>query len=204
MTEYRLPGWGTVDTFTFHEHRERAPHLEQPEHHHRLLAAHDLVRHAVAELYDHLDRFMLDEKVTVTDLGCGDGGLLSLLKDDDIECWGYDFQPSNQAGWYERGVTAYLADWTEHILGVGEVVVLTEVLEHLRDPHGELQWLHSEIVPEWIVASSPAYESDVAAADCHAWAWDFPGYEKLFQDAGWEIITHQLSYWSQLVLAKRV
>lgn len=203
MTEYRLPGWGTVNTFEFHEHRERAPHLEQPDHAHRLYAARDLLRHAVAELTDS-GKPTLDEQITVTDLGCGDGGFLSLIRDDflPVEAWGYDFAPANQAGWFERGIVAYPHDWTDHTLGVGDIVILTEVLEHLKDPHGELRWL-LETPAQYVVASSPAYETLESAVDCHAWAWDFPGYEDLFKNNGWTILSHQLSHWSQLVLATR-
>jgi 2-polyprenyl-3-methyl-5-hydroxy-6-metoxy-1,4-benzoquinol methylase len=202
MAEHRLPGWGSVNTFEFHEHRERAPHLEQPDHRHRLLAARELLTHAIAEI-DDADVPLLDEQITVTDLGCGDGGFLQLIEDLNVQAWGYDFQPSNQHGWFERGVIAYAHDWTNHTLGVGDVVILTEVLEHLYSPHGQLRWLYEETLALCVVASSPLFENQENAADCHAWAWDWDGYEKLFKDAGWRIECHRQSHWSQLVLASR-
>jgi hypothetical protein len=120
-----------------------------------------------------------------------------------VQAWGYDFQPSNQHGWFERGVIAYAHDWTNHTLGVGDVVILTEVLEHLYSPHGQLRWLYEETLALCVVASSPLFENQENAADCHAWAWDWDGYEKLFKDAGWRIECHRQSHWSQLVLASR-
>ena len=81
-----------VSTAEFHAHRERAPHLEQSGHRDRLLTAASFVMTAVG----------LGAR-SASDLGCGDGGLLSLLA-GRVDAWGYDFQPSNAAGWAEREI----------------------------------------------------------------------------------------------------
>jgi Methionine biosynthesis protein MetW. len=183
--------WGPfsadVSTLDFHRDRERAPHLEQAAHRPRLLAAAKAIR----ELGDGL---------TVSDLGCGDGGLLSLL--DGMDAHGYDFQPANAAGWAERGVKAealdvFGEDW--HRVRFGDVSVLTEVLEHLADPHGVLKRLPSRFV----VASSPRIETGQRHAEEHAWAWNEPGYARLFADAGWKVLRHDMLGWSQLIVAER-
>lgn len=171
-----------VSTLDFHRDRERAPHLEQPAHHDRLHHAAKLIRDLAP--------------ASVVDLGCGDGGLLSLIT--DIPSWGYDWQPSNAAGWAERGVTAEAADVFEsrRVPRWGECAVATEVLEHVADPPGVVEWISRHAT--YVVASSPAFETGAAASECHAWAFDFDGYADLFAPH-FEILTHEIVGWTQLL-----
>jgi len=184
VTEWKLFDGGIplVSTFEFHEHRERAAHLEQAHHELRLHTAARMIRESAGPLG------------TFSDLGCGDGGLLSLVQGSFTEAWGYDFQPSNEAGWKERGVQAELKDVFSVLGGpdieLGNVVACTEVLEHLADPHGVLKWLHDDPVPQHLVCSSPVNETGDYHDSCHAWAWDYPGYEKLATGAGWTVAEH--------------
>lgn len=184
-----------VSTFEFHEHRERAPHLEQPIHRGRLLAAAGFVSVATALGAD-----------TVSDLGCGDGGLLQLLKADSrlVKAWGYDFAPANAAGWRERGVDAepldvFGADRDRVVFGA--VTCVTEVLEHLTDPHGAVRWIggHSR----FIVASSPWDETPQRCDPCHAWAFDRDGYRQLIEQGGYRVIQHRDVDRFQVVLGMR-
>ena len=187
MTEWRLFDGDNPDvsTFAFHEHRPRAPHLEQPDHCSRL--------HKTAELIRHL------APASVVDLGCGDGGLLSLIK--DIPSWGYDFQPANAQGWADRGVTAEERDvfTTRGPLRWGQVAVLTEVLEHLADPHGVVEWVSHHTT--WVVASSPKDETAERHGDCHAWAWDLDGYRSLFEPH-FHVASHTTADWSQIIVGR--
>lgn len=201
MTEWRIYKNNTVppvSTFEFHAERERAPHLEQGWHRVRLLRAADLIREAAA---------MLPGPVGVSDLGCGDGGLLSVIHHDlNLDCWGYDFQPSNQDGWAERGVQAEALDvfnGGQDKACVGDIAVVTEVLEHIADPHGALRWIAQHA--QFLVASSPALENDVHHDECHAWAWDVDGYRQLVEDAGFEVLVHELivNGTTQILLARR-
>lgn len=197
MNQWRLFDGATaqVSTFAFHEHRERAPHLEQPAHRARLVRAADLVLQA---------QTMLGQPAAVSDLGCGDGGLLSLIQDRVGEAWGYDFCPANAAGWSERGVKAQALDVFGADAGLvrfGDVAVVTEVLEHLSDPHGALRWIGSHA--PMLVASSPWNENDVVHDECHAWAFDRPGYRDLVEQAGWKLVEHVDVDRFQLVLAAR-
>lgn len=199
MTEYRLHPAGEipyVSTYDFHADRERAPHLEQPIHRDRLNKAYEYARYA-AGLFDF-------EPVYVSDLGCGDGGLLQLLKDaDDIEAYGYDFQPSNQEGWEQRGVKAAALDVfgvDREDVALGEIAICTEVLEHLADPHGALDWIAN--TSRFVVASSPHTETNVSHDACHAWAWDFEGYEFLLADHGWRVIRHEKVGMFQVILGE--
>lgn len=185
-----------VSTYDFHKDRGRAAHLEQPNHHDRLMEAVAFVMDA----YKKLGR-----QATITDLGCGDGGLLSLVQWDNVLAWGYDFTPANVAGARERGVQVYPADVfgeDRDQIVFGNITVMTEVLEHLADPHGVLRWVvqHSR----FLVASSPYDEHPGSYDECHAWAWDVQGYAALIQSTGWSIIAHtKLDYKFQVVLAER-
>lgn len=196
MAEWRLFPEGTVpyvSTFEFHARRARAPHLEQPAHWPRLHVAGRFLREAAGEMS------------TWSDLGCGDGGLLSVTQDAFHRAWGYDFQPSNAAGWPERHVTAYQLDAfspaSRDRVQLGGAVSCTEVLEHLADPHDVLAWLASSPVTGALVCSSPANENAGSHDECHAWAWDFEGYEALVTGAGWDVWRHEVIGTFQVVWA---
>ena len=205
MAEYKLFDGDVphVSTAAFHAHRERAPHLEQPVHRPRLEMAAELVRDAATR--HQLDR--PGHATGVSDLGCGDGGLLSLLKGEDpnrLLAWGYDFQPSNRAGWAERGVTAESVDAFAPGHGgviLGDIAVTTEVLEHVADPHGVVRWIgeHSR----YLVASSPWNENPASHDECHCWAWDQDGYRALIEQGGFTILRHETVGQFQVVLAEK-
>lgn len=198
MSEWRLFTRGTVpsvSTVEFHRDRPRAPHLEQPAHRPRILAAATFVADAVAILGE----------TTVSDLGCGDGGLLSLVQSlPGVRAWGYDFQPSNAVGWVQRHVDAHLADVfgaDRDSVELGSVVVLTEVLEHIADPHGVMQWLGEDGRVTCIVASSPWGERPMVHDECHCWAWDAAGYADLMRHGGFTVLRHEPLGPFQLLLA---
>ncbi len=200
MTEHKLFDGDVphVSTFEFHEHRERAPHLDQPNHRPRLELAAAFVGTA-ATIHEGREGGM----ATLSDLGCGDGGLLSLVK-DVVDAWGYDFAPSNAAGWAERGVKAEALD----VFGAdrdrvrfGDITAVTEVLEHVADPHGAVRWIgeHSS----FIVASSPWNETPERHDECHAWAFDTDGYRALIEQGGYRILKHEQVLQFQVVLGWR-
>lgn len=201
MVEHRLFAGPVphVSTAAFHEHRERAPHLEQGVHRPRLEKAADFVMAAVMELH-----YRGQEDVTVSDLGCGDGGLLSLLTSLHVKAWGYDFQPSNTQGWAERGVTATQADVfgkDRNTIEYGNIVVCTEVLEHVADPHGALRFIAVHPWVNYLVCSSPWTETMESHDECHAWAWDLDGYRALVEQAGFRVRRHVEVGMFQVVLA---
>lgn len=188
MTEWKLFDGDVahVSTFDFHSDRERAPHWEQSIHRPRLEQAVRFV----------LDARQIDDGVTkVVDLGCGDGGLIAHLNDNWqnlIAAVGYDFQPSNIAGWTERGLVSqtfamdFVKNWTYVI--DADVYVITECLEHLTDPHMMLRNIRARGAQ--LVCSSPWTEHYASHDECHAWAWDFEGYEQLVINAGFAIREH--------------
>lgn len=169
--------------------RDRAPHLEQPEHRERLLLTADMVNQALRDL----------GLWTISDMGCGDGGLLSLIQGQGVECWGYDLQPTNIVGARERGVDVFLGDAVRDPVEWGDVTVCTEMLEHLVDPHAFVRMIPSKA----IIASSPATETEIGHYEYHTWAWDEAGYRLLFQSAGFRVVRQERSGIFQVVLAVR-
>jgi 2-polyprenyl-3-methyl-5-hydroxy-6-metoxy-1,4-benzoquinol methylase len=149
---------------------------------------------------------MEEHSATFSDLGCGDGGLLSLVQNEFVKAWGYDFQPSNEAGWAERHVTAYLLDVfgkDRDKVKLGEVVATTEVLEHLADPREVLSWLFNAPNTWQLICSSPVNEHAGSHDPCHAWAWDAAGYQALVESVGWHIVEHEIVHPFQVIRADK-
>lgn len=203
MSEWRLFPEGTVPEYTtpqWYAGRERAPHLEQGGGHTERLVETAVQVHAAAKgagLH------------TVSDLGAGDGGLLSILDPALITAsWGYDLQQTNVDGaCNDRGVNVYLADVVAgfelaELLGMqgmvvrsspiewGEIAVATEMLEHLIDPHAFVRTIaeHSRV----LIASSPWMERPGSAYEFHTWAWDPDGYRALLEQGGFEVVKQEL------------
>lgn len=197
MSEWKLfdGGEAHVSTAEFHQGREAVNHWEQPNHRPRMEAALRFAQHAS----------VVGPK-SVVDLGCGDGAMLQELGNLGIDAWGYDFHAPYTESWKARGVNAYQLDWVrrKRFVNLASVVLLTEVLEHLTDPHAALRWLRKSARPQRIIASSPANETAESHDACHAWAWDYDCYQKLFADAGWYVSAHAIVDWSQVVLAERL
>jgi 2-polyprenyl-3-methyl-5-hydroxy-6-metoxy-1,4-benzoquinol methylase len=201
--EYRRfqPGESTVSTFAYHEHRDRAPHLEQADHRERLEMARNLV-------VEYALRYGRGPSVTdVVDLGCGDGGLLQLLKryedgDPKIHAIGYDFTPANAVGRAERGVDGqtmdFIEQWEENI-ELADLYVLTEVLEHLEDPHEMVRRVAERGAA--LVCSSPWVEHEGSIDASHAWAWDMPGYVEMIENSGLRVVRSERVTWAQVHLA---
>jgi hypothetical protein len=208
VTEWQLFEPGTVPehvTAAWYRDRESAPHVDQPEHHGRLLLACDLAEDAVLH---HDCR-------SIVDLGCGDGGLLTLLAErlsdeatmgNDVPLWGYDLAPANvRAARERRGLdTVSCLDVVSDPNAVtwGELAIVTEMLEHLLDPHAFVRAIARR--SRFLVASSPYVETDRSHYDFHTWAWDEAGYDALLEQGGFQVI--QRERWSifQVVLAARV
>lgn len=190
--EWKLPT-GDVWTREFHADRSRAPHWEHDGHRPRLERARDFILDAAAN-YGPL---------TVSDLGAGDGGLLAAITGQPgiTSAWGYDFCPANVIGARERGVIVLNSDFTnDAALDLGDLTVMTEVLEHMLDPHG---WLSSlALRTSFLVASSPFVENAHDYDSLHAWAFDMDGYRDLIEDAGFAIERHESVGRYQVVLAR--
>lgn len=191
--EWRLFPEGTIPecaTPEWYAERDRAPHVDQGAHRPRLVLAASMIGS------------VWQDGFTLSDMGAGDGGLLQLVEripTDDK--WGYDLQPSNIAGAVERGVNVMLGDVLSGDVEWGDVVVVTEMLEHLVDPHGFVASIPDDV--SFVVASSPVNETDRNHYEFHLWAWDAWGYAALFTDAGWTVVDHRSVGPYQVLLASR-
>lgn len=157
----------------------------------------------------------LGEIVTmIVDLGAGDGALLELVGRRPY-AWGYEIIRADvEHARKVRGVEVHLREVRSALetggLSLGApsyqncVVVLTEVLEHMADPHGFLKLLHARPEVRYVVASSPWKETPEQHEWNHAWCWDTIGYEHMFKAAGFEARELQQVEWSQLWLFEAV
>lgn len=168
--------------------REQADHIHQEGHRERLIEAVERVEQLYKEAFGGLN---------VCDLGCGNGGLLKTLRDrnPDMELHGYDLCPDNvKHAQNVYGVSVQLEDFTNPLrwpnLELGGIVVLTEVLEHLVEPHRLIEMLRRHPGVRFIVASSPAAETPAHHYEFHIWAWTGDSYAKMFERAGWKIDRH--------------
>jgi len=175
MLEYRVPNKEFVATYDFHKDRPAAHHMEQPENKIRLLCTAALVEYAT----------LCHNVESIVDCGCGDGGLLQYLKQRGIgNSVGYDFHgPGVKYARDARGVSANYANFLENLemLTEADLTIMSEVLEHLDDPHTTLQRISSS----WIVVSSPNNETQYGHADEHQWVWDRDGYVNMISKQGW-------------------
>lgn len=129
---------------------------------------------------------------TLVDLGCGDGSLLSLLErrlGDDVTMWGYDLGRGNLQRATGAGVDARYANILTDSLDWADLVVCTEVVEHLYDPRAFVR----SIPGTRLILSSPGFEDDVTHYEHHAWAWDWNGYREMIADCGWTPVEQRRS-----------
>lgn len=170
--------------------REAAHHLEEGKHIERIKKTADLVQETIN----------LGAK-TLVDLGCGDGGLLSLLVNYKIKSWGYDLSIKNvEHAVNVRKVDCRYTDFSSEDIEYGDVAILTEVLEHLENPHSVLKTVKSK----FLIASSPCNENDQHHYVHHLWAWDEQGFEDLLKQANFKILKKFIiNKKFQLVLAEK-
>lgn len=188
IPEYCTPEW--------YAEREAAPHLEQPGQRERLLQAAELCERALAY-----------GACNVVDLGAGDGGLLSLLPWGEIPRWGYDLQQSNaDAALSNRDVGVDVLDVVAHpeLVDWAELVLCTEMLEHLVDPHAFVRLIAAQPEVRYLVASSPYTETDQSHYGFHTWAWDLDGYRALFENNGWRVLEQRTAWISQCLLLSKL
>lgn len=186
---------GDVAPFTddeFYRDREAAHHMEQDGHRERLLKALQYAIHAQ-------NKFGCK---TFSDLGCGDGGWVEAAMQHGLHAWGYDMQPENaKYAARVRQVDVRLTNFEEDdTIEYGDCSIVTEVLEHVSDPHKLVRDLPSKV----IIASSPAWETGENHYEFHNWAWDTVGYSELIKQGGYEIVLHEEVWLSQIILGVRL
>ncbi len=200
--EYRLfePDKPKFHDAAFYAERPVSDHISEPEHHPRMVRALREVQYLVKNFPIH----------SLADFGAGNGGFLNEVRKrhPHLELWGYDMQPANiQYAQEKFGVDVVLEDITrdlDRLLYQADIVVLTETLEHLVDPHGFLERLSkADPAPRYIVASSPANETPDQHYEFHLWAWTETSYADMFNAAWWTVLKHYVEGGTQFVVASR-
>lgn len=180
MTEWRLFPEGTIPHFTTTEFFAAHPWVppgHQIGHAERIAMVLDAV---TGLLHQH------PEIASVSDIGCGDGSFLQQLgQRHGLKAWGYDAGLGNVEVAHAAGLDVRRADILRDPLEYGQLVTITEVIEHLADPHAYVRALP----PGWLIATSPSGEDDRWHYGHHAWAWDLDGYRTLLEDAGWVVVS---------------
>lgn len=130
---------------------------------------------------------------TLTDLGCGDGTLLTQLfqRMPFVKMWGYELGRQNVAHAQSEGLDVRRASIYDPDIELGECVLLTEVLEHLVRPHKLLLDLYDNPAIKCLIITSPAGENAEWHYEHHAWAWDLVGFDAMIREAGWNPIIHE-------------
>lgn len=175
-------------TQEFHNDRDAAPHIEQfGMQRDRLVLAAEFVMDIVKNN---------PEIQTVTDVCCGDGGLLEYLspffKEYGIKYYGYEFQPSNiKDGVNKRGIDVRFADVANDNIELGELTIMTECLEHFHRPHEMVNKVSQQ--SKFIVISGPNGEVPSAHYELHLWGWSWPAYENLIEQPGYKVLRHEES-----------
>ena len=179
MSEWRLFEPGTVPFFTTTEFFTEHPWIDpvhQLGHAERTAMVAGLVREFVAQ----------HPVTSLVDLGCGDGSLLGQLRDLTIPMWGYDAGTQNVEQATAAGLDVRQADLLSDTLEFGELIIATEVVEHLVDPYAFIRALPSHK----LILSSPSAEDSDWHYEHHAWAWDMEGYADMVTACGWSIVKH--------------
>ena len=177
--EWQLFEPGTVPNFTAPEFFKAHPWINpahQYGHAERTVMAAGLIRKFVAEY----------PVATLVDLGCGDGSLLGMLRDLPARAWGYDAGLANVAQASQAGLDVRWADLLADDLEYGELIVATELVEHLADPRAFIRSLPGRR----LVLSSPSAEDGDWHYEHHAFAWDLDGYAAMVTDCGWTVVEH--------------
>lgn len=171
--EYKLFDTPHSHDRNFYDTREMADHINQSNHRPRLLQ--------VADEIIELSKLPLK---TIGDFGCGNGGLLEYLKDKvPQEMYGYDLQQSNVDFAIERGRPVTLRDFINEEVEYPDILIVSETLEHLPDPHGFLRQASEK--SKYVVASTPGYETPSFHAPFHLWVWTDDSFKDIFE--GWEV-----------------
>ena len=202
--EARLFPEGTIPecaTAEWYLGRESAPHIDQPAHQPRM----ELAARWIEELVTDFDA------TDVVDAGAGDGGMLSILNlPDDVDRDGFELSPAAVATATARGVNVQIGDAValaaEQQLAPHRsrtVVIATEMIEHLVDPHKFVADLYADPDIVAVVASSPWHETADSHYEFHLWAWDDDGYRSLFERAGWKVQRQERAGFATVLAAVR-
>jgi 2-polyprenyl-3-methyl-5-hydroxy-6-metoxy-1,4-benzoquinol methylase len=123
--------------------------------------------HSHSYLFPIVSRLVADvpQGASVLDLGCGNGSFLSLFQKRGWKLYGTDFSPTGIeiARQSFPGIDFFLADSTAPTgdllerVGQVDVILSTEVIEHLYDPRGFLRNAYAVLKPGGMIVLTTPY-----------------------------------------------
>lgn len=185
----KFDGQEYFSTQSFHNDRSAANHLEEAGHKDRLHYCADLINSLVSAR----------PELSVVDYGAGSGGLISLINTENKI--GYDFTPANVEFAKKKGRNVEYRDFVNNPLEEpGDVVVITECLEHLDDPIGFLESVQKK--SQFLVMSMPVGETNQAHYEFHTHGADEEGVRYYMLEATeWWPVLHKNINGTQIWLA---
>ncbi len=139
---------------------------------------------------------------TIGDYGCGAGGLMKFLKHNlpDKDIFGYDMVPDNVSYCKSQGLNVELKDITKDTFNFGDLVVITETLEHLSDP---TEFLKKIPKGTWLIASVPCNETQDRRDPSHLHVWENDSFGEMLRECHFDIHHFDRAFICQIVVAKR-
>lgn len=171
--------------------RESADHINQVGHRHRLLQVQEYL----------LGLIQNNSEYTICDFGCGNGGLIrEIEKKVSNKIWGYDLCPANIEDAQKKGSeNIFYKDFiNDEDIKYSDIVICTEVLEHLVNPDEFLKKLLKNNVKK-IIASSPNYETPKSHEPYHLWVFNGESYKEMFVNAGWNVTLHNKDVFQYII-----
>lgn len=167
----------------WYKYRDVADHINQINHRPRLIQ----VQEYLLELLENHPNY------TICDFGCGNAGLIREIQSKVTnKLWGYDLCPANVNDAHQKGNSdnVFYKDFINDAdINYPDIVICTEVLEHLVDPDSFIKKLLNNGV-KYIIASSPDYETPNNHEPYHLWVFNGDSYKHMFIDAGWDVLLH--------------
>ena len=162
----------------FYDNRPAADHINQ--------ASSALRIHLAVGYAAYVVRF---QKVrSVGDFGCGTGGGLMLLSrsllPEGVRLYGYDLCPANVEMARSRGLDVVRRDFVNEEVEWPELMIMTETLEHLIDPHGFLKRIPRGT---WVVLTVPLADDGKRHDTTHLWGWTEKSFPRMCAAAGFDV-----------------
>jgi SAM-dependent methyltransferase len=146
--------------------------------------------------------------IHVLDVGCGDGRLLDILERHPLREWplaGIDFVGPGARSAAEKGREVRAGDFmaidTSDWSGRFDLVLMHQVIEHVRDPRAPVEKVAALMKPgglfcvetpdtrSWDARLSARRHWGVYHAPRHLYLFDKPSLERLMREAGYEILS---------------
>lgn len=144
-------------------------HTKWDEHKVRIKRSTDII-------FDRLSAaFVQDSIQSAADLSCGDGALLKSLPASIKKLYG-DMVPRNGLQFVGE------IEHTIHAIPPVDLFLLTESIEHLREPQQVLN--HIRDVTQWLFLTTPTGEIPGTNNPEHIWEWDVEGMGEMLEKAG--------------------